>query len=185
MFFFVTSFQIVLTDGSTLSAGFRSVAVEDSTTLLDAAINIIDELSDVYTSDSSDRHSETEKEMVTKTLLKKLFATMSDRSSVNKCFSDKFNVYRKEKLGTDLDLKFLFCNAHFLLGLANSCEQTLKQAQNELGKIGRDACSDGRFSRFKSSSESAGSRFVRTASDVLGPRGDKKKWLSSGVAGLL
>ena len=74
-------------------------------------------------------------------------------------------------------MHFLFCNAHFLLGLSTDCEKALKAFEStlvaELGHgLGRDE--EGKFSRFKSSTESAGARYVRTTCDVLGPRGDEK-----------
>ena len=57
-----------------LSAGFSGVAVEDAATLLDNTIVMLQELADVYDDENS--------EQLQKEYMKKLFATMSDRSSV-------------------------------------------------------------------------------------------------------
>ena len=93
-----------LSSGKTMSLGFSSVAVEDSCTLLDNVISMIDELSSVYEDDPN------EKEAVSRKILHKMFAVMSDRC----------------------------------------------------------------FKHWSSGSESATCRYVRTACDVLGPRGDAK-----------
>ena len=167
--------QITLDSGKTLSTGFSQVAVEDSTTLLDNAIAMMEELSSIY--------DETNQEQVFKDILGKMFAVMSDRSSVNKKMNDKLNEYRQSTLGENTpDLHFLFCNAHFLLGLSNGAEGVLKKQtkilEEQLGHpIGRD--NSDRFKSFKSAGESGPARFVRTACDVLGPRGDEKNGCKS------
>ena len=167
--------QIALDTGRILSAGFSAVAIEDSATLLDNAISMMQELSNVY--------DESESQKVYKQMLSKMFATMADRSIVNKLFNQQLSEHKQEVLGSDVDMHFLFCNAHFLLGLSNECEKALKAFEStlvaELGHgLGRDE--ESKFSRFKSSTESAGARNVRTTCDVLGPRGDEKmavKWI--------
>merc|ERR1712002_1355794 len=103
----------------TLSGGFSNVAVEDSTTLLDNVISMLEELSWLADEDKMDE--------IHKEMLGKMFAVMSDRSSVNKSFNTKLNEYRESLLQEDsVDLQFLYCNAHFLLGLSNICESVLK-----------------------------------------------------------
>jgi aubergine-like protein len=162
--------QVRVEIGKTLSTGFNFVAVENSVTLLDNAIAMMEELCDIF--------DEEHREAKFLEMLNKMLATMSDRSSVNKAFNDKFQEYRKSKLGEGSpDLKFLFCNAHFLLGLSNSCESTLKSFEEEIVKslghgLGRDGT--GRFARFSNDKQSASGRYVRTSCDVLGPRGDQK-----------
>ena len=163
--------QVTLGCGTSLSAGFTHVATEDSQTLLDNAIAMMDELAEVVDPEN--------KETVYKSLLTKMFALMSDRSSVNKSFNEKLSSYRSNIIDNDssADVHFLYCNAHFLLGLSNMAEQVLKKFVNSLeeqlgSRIGRDAHS--KFSRFNSSGESGAARYVRTGCDVLGPRGDEK-----------
>ena len=176
--------QVTLASGNTMSAGFVPVAVEDSATLLDNAIAMMQELCDIY--------NPKEKEQTYKELLNKMFATMSDRASVNKLYNERIAEHRKDVLGTDVDLHFLYCNAHFLLGLANEGEKQLKIIESDLIKnlghgLGRDNFD--KFSRFRSSSVSATTRYVQTACDVLGPRGDEKngcraQWEAFCVEGL-
>jgi hypothetical protein len=162
--------QVTLDSGQTLSGGFSSVAVEDGVTLLDNVILMMEELSDLFGAE--------EKEAVYKEMMRKMFAVMSDRSSVNKAFNNQLEMYRETLLGEEsVGLHFLYCNAHFLLGLANNCEGVLKELEKELVKdighgLGRDA--EAKFGRFSSSGESAAARYIRTACDVLGPRGDQK-----------
>ena len=92
-------------------------------------------------------------------------------------FNEKLSDYRKAELSDDnVNLHFLYCNAHFLLGLSNVAEIMLKKEvksyEDQIGyRIGRDALS--KFTRF-SSGESGPARYIRLACDVLGPRGDAK-----------
>ena len=57
------------------------VAIKNIATLLDIAIPMIQELSNVY--------DESESEKVYKQILSKMFATMADRSNVNKLFNQQ------------------------------------------------------------------------------------------------
>ena len=117
------------------------------------------------------------KETVKKAMLSKLFATMSDRSSVQKLLNEKLAAHCSDVLGTKTDIKLLYCNVHFLLGLSSCSEITLStieqqlQLANELGdKFGRDDV--GKFSHF-TSSQSCCARFIRTACNSFGPRPDE------------
>ena len=63
------------------------------------------------------------------------------------------------------------------MGLSSASEKTLEEIESHLcsesgKKLGRDELP--KFKHWKSGSESAACRFVRTACDVLGPRGDAK-----------
>lgn len=124
------------------------MAVEDSQTLLDCAINMLQELVDLYITAGDDPQA------MFKDMLRKLFATMSDRASVNKKYNSMLNKYRKESLGTDVDLEFLFCYAHFLLGLSLESEKICQKLEKEMdSKIGRETTKQ--FERFKSSESAA------------------------------
>ena len=162
--------QISLPSGATLSLGFVGVDTENSSTLLELTIDLLDELSEIYCLHSE----EEEKETIFKGVLEKVTSVMSDRASVMKSYNEKLLQYKKTELGEDAGIHFLYCNAHFLLGLSKACEAALKTTEREISQtgLGRDALS--RFSHFKSSNENATSRPVRTASDCLGPRGDEK-----------
>ncbi|XP_064622531.1 uncharacterized protein LOC135484780 [Lineus longissimus] len=173
--------QITLESGQTRSVGFTPVAVEDSASLLDNVIAMIDELSELYSDCSKN-----EKDTVFRNFLEKMFAVMSDRCSVNKAFNRQLSEYKTNFLGNEVDTHFLFCNAHFLLGLSTAVEAKLKDIEKDLVAalghgLGRDA--NPKFRTFKNASGSAACRFVRLTCDVLGPRGDEKngcrlKWLS-------
>ena len=75
-----------------------------------------------------------------------------------------------------VDMHYLYCNEHFLLGLSNVAESVLKREvkayEDEVGySIGRDALS--KFRKF-SSGESGPARYVRLACDILGMGEDEK-----------
>ena len=165
--------QVTLDNGKSLSAGFSPVAVEDSSTLLENVISMMDELCYVY--------DEENREAVYKMMIDKMFSTMSDRSSVNKKFNEDLNKHRKDISDSSSELIYLYCNAHFLLGLSHKCESILlefeKKLEAELGRpLGRN--NNAKFKNWHSS-ESHSARYVRTASDVLGPRGDQKNGCQS------
>ena len=61
---------MTLDGGQSLSAGFYPVAVENSSTLLDNVISMLDELSYIYDEENCAD--------ICKTMISKMFATMSD-----------------------------------------------------------------------------------------------------------
>ncbi|XP_064636439.1 uncharacterized protein LOC135493239 isoform X1 [Lineus longissimus] len=165
--------QITLSSGNIMSLGYMMMQTEDASSLLDAAITILKELADIhgFVENAADT------EATFKELVRKLSALMSDRASVNKAYNREFDKKRKEIIGDEsAQLEFIYCNAHFLLGLSSESEKVLKQLQKAIGdgtgKLGRDKLNQ--FKSFSSAGESAVSRFIRTACDVLGPRGDDK-----------
>ena len=69
-------------------------------------------------------YDEENSEDVCKTMISKMFATMSDRSSVNKKFTEELGKHKRDisesdSTGNSSDLICLYCNAHFLLGLSH------------------------------------------------------------------
>ncbi|GFR82131.1 LOW QUALITY PROTEIN: hypothetical protein ElyMa_002357600 [Elysia marginata] len=156
--------QITLDSGRNLSLGFVEVATEDAQTLLEVTTNILQELSQLM--------GEEDQQEVLKTMLKKVCTTMSDRASVMKSFNKKFEDFRKDRLGEEVQTNFLYCNAHYLLGLSGACEDAVKEVEGEMEEpLGRDKSA--MFKNWKAD-ESAAIRFIRTASSCLGPRGDEK-----------
>ena len=141
-----------------------SVATEDTRTLLDLAVDILQELCAIFDEDGELQEN-------FRSMLMKLTSVMSDRCSVMKSFKEQLNDYRKSELGMDGDLEYLYCNAHFLLGLCTNSEKVLAELEKEQGTLGRDLSPI-----FKNwgSSDFCSSRFIRTASDCFGPRGDEK-----------
>ena len=90
--------------------GFTTLCT-DTTTLLDATVCL------------SDLYSAAEREETFHKLMKNLPALMTDRAAVNKSFGHALDAERRQVLQTDDDIKLLYCNAHYLLGLSESCEQ--------------------------------------------------------------
>ncbi|KAL8594767.1 hypothetical protein ACOMHN_047485 [Nucella lapillus] len=173
--------QITLDSGATLYLGLNTVATEDSETLLEVTIQMLQELSDVYAAEETNDR----KEEVFNAFLTKLTSCMSDRAAVMKLFSTKLSDFLQSILGQEVTLHFLKCNAHFLLGLSRSCETSLKTLEEEMTeqlgrKLGRDTHQ--KFQRFRGN-ERATAQVVRLASSLLGPRGDEKngcraEWLA-------
>ena len=161
--------QATMSTGRVMSFGYSMVATEDTETLLDVATRLLMELSDIYTADDGDPDEKY------KELLRKLIGLMSDRASVMKSFNNAMNEKRCEILGLgqdDVQLQYLYCSAHFLLGLSSEAEKALKALQKPLGKLGRDTKAS--FKTFSGAGESVVARLIRTGCDVLGPRGDEK-----------
>ena len=157
--------QQITTSAGPLCCGFTEVATEDSNTRVDITIRLLQEVTELYHQDEKDANF--------KEALHQLSGMMSDRAVVMKLQKKEFNSFRKATLGTDEDLQFLYCNAHFLLGLSSCVEKVFKELQAEWGlqKIGRDAAP--RFATF-SVTEPAAVRCIRMACEVLARRGDEK-----------
>jgi aubergine-like protein len=133
-------------------------------------VNLFQELAYIFADD------ETERDRVFREILGKLSSLMSDRASVMKSFNSALSSKsskRKDILGEDsTQLQHIYCSAHFLLGLGSECEKALKDVQTGIGdgKHGRDQLVQLR--NWSSSGETVVARYIRTACDVLGPRGD-------------
>ena len=140
--------QQVTVEGHSLSTGFSSVSTENTTTLVDITINLVQELSDIYTKE------EAEKTFVE--LFQCLSGLMSDRASVMKSFGRALNQERQEMLQTTEELQILHCNAHFLLDIAAEREKGMAKMEDSVGRYGHDRLPQ--FRSFKISSESATSR---------------------------
>lgn len=105
---------------------------------------------------------------------------MSDRASNMKAFNKAFQDYKQERLGPhdDASTLFLFCNAHFLLGLSTAAEKICKEVEELESEPGTSF--DAPFLFFDQQSSMA---LIRCAADLFGPRGDKKhgsrqQWLA-------
>ena len=82
-------------------------------------------------------HSEDEeKETIFKGVLEKVTSVMSDRASVMKSYNEKLLQYKQTELGEDAGVHFLYCNAHFLLGMSKACEAALKTTKREISQTG-------------------------------------------------
>ena len=101
--------QITTGTGGSLSCGFEEVATEDAKTLVDISVRLLQECAEIF--------DDQERDHFFRVALGNLKGLMSDRASVNKAAKRDLNDLRKATIGTGDDLEFLFCNAHFLLGL--------------------------------------------------------------------
>lgn len=138
--------QQVTTSEGTLSLGFTPVATEDTSTLVDVTIQMLEEISDIYSGEDA--------QQMFVQMLVSLTSIMSDRAAVMKSFARSLQVERRLLLQTDEGLEFLHCNAHYLLGLGVACKNVLTSQEKESGeKLGRDAMP--RFSSYKSTECSA------------------------------
>ena len=164
--------HIVLSGGSIMSLGFSEIATDDAETLLEKTMDLFQELWKIYSDDE-----DVEMDDVFKEVILKMKCLMSDRASVMKLFDKKLAALRNNIVGGDVQTHFLFCNAHFLLGISGSVEAAMKDLEKDIlddgQKLGRDA-DWGTFSNFANAPESSVMRLIRTAAEVFGPRGDEK-----------
>ena len=112
-------------DGQSLFIEYVPVATEDTTTLVDISINLLEELSLLHGEDDS---HETFPQM-----LHQLSGLMSDRCSTVKSFDRAMQKEKKTLPQTEENIQFLHCNAHFLLGLSAECEKILARREKESG----------------------------------------------------
>lgn len=173
--------HITLDDGTMLNLGFSEIASDDAKSMLEHAIEILDEITHVHCSSSyptDDNYQDKVNETLIE-ILKRLKSLMSDRAANMKAFDELFHNYKREILGPDdASTIFLFCNAHFLLGLSAGTEKVLRLIEDELSEPGNSF--GGPFLFFN---EQASLALIRCAADVFGPRGDEKngcrqEWLS-------
>lgn len=167
--------QQVTTSAGSLACGFTPVAVENAATLVETTLNLLQELSEVY--------SDEEREQNFLRILGNLSGVMSDRASVMKKYKEELNDAIKTTLGTQENIQFLYCNAHFLLGLGSTSDKTLKGVQAELKEEGQQG-PEPTFSavfRDRGSSCSLYSYGMRGA----GSQGGRKEWMPGCLFGLL
>lgn len=167
--------HVILDDGSVLSLGFTEIAFDDAKSMLEQAVDILEELSEVHCSTTTldEEEGKSYSEKIDEGLieiLKRIKSLMSDRASNMKAFDRLFYEYKTEKLGPDdASTIFLFCNAHFLLGLSAGTEKVLKGLEEEISEHGTSFGGPPLFFH-----EQATLGLIRCAADILGPRGDEK-----------
>ena len=122
--------QAVTTTTGTYSLGFTSVATEDTTTLVEVTLQMLEELSGL--------HTEHEAQQNFLDMLSRLSAVMTDRASVMKSFTQRLQHEGQVLLQTDEGLDFLQCNAHVLLGRSSEVRQVVleeDEARREPGGL--------------------------------------------------
>ena len=156
--------QITTSEGS-LSCGFKTVAAENASGLVETTLNLLQELFEVYSEEEQQQHF--------RRMLSNLSGVMTNRVSVMKKYKQDLNDAIQTTPGATESIQFLYCNAHFLLGPSSAASSSLLVIQQELGegRIGRDC--DQQFRTF-STPEAAAVHYVRMACEVSGPRGDEK-----------
>ncbi|GFN80980.1 hypothetical protein PoB_000748600 [Plakobranchus ocellatus] len=165
--------HLVLDNRKPLSLGFSSIASDDANSMLEQTKQTFEDIVNCSNFDmNDDSKCETFKECMSK-----MKCLMSDRAANMKLFNKKVHEWRKDILcEEDVETHFLYSNAHFLLGLYAATQKAISMKEElivrEMGSLGRDQ--EAKFKHFNSSSESAGLRAIRTAAEVLGPRGDEK-----------
>ncbi|KAJ8333538.1 hypothetical protein SKAU_G00415460 [Synaphobranchus kaupii] len=157
------------------SVGSPEAAKAEALTLLDVSMLLLQKLSSVYGEKTE------ESKQVSKDLLQKHFLLMLNEDPVMKEFSERVKTFQK----VTSPLHFLDCNAHFLHEISDAVEQQVLSFEREIilstgEKLGRDK--NPKFSSFVNFSESAASRYIQMACDVLSPRGEtkhscRKQWL--------
>ena len=144
--------QVTLEDKTTLSLGFDPVAHETAQTLLDLALSKLLELAQL--------HSPEDAEQQLRNMLSNLVGVMSDRAATMKAFSKRLQDHIQLELDPNVQIDFLNCNAHFLLGLSSAAEKAITEIAKAAGlhhKLGREILPA--FQRFKSP-ESAACRYI-------------------------
>ena len=119
--------HIVLSDKTQLSIGFSEIATDDGKTFLEQTLEMLNELSEIYCNGDDSKH----REEVFQELISKMRYLMSDRAAVNKLFNKKLSEFREDYLGDETPaMQFLYCNAHFLLGVAQATEECVKMREH-------------------------------------------------------
>ncbi|XP_046874488.1 uncharacterized protein LOC124466730 isoform X1 [Hypomesus transpacificus] len=143
----------------------------EALTLLDIAMLSVQKLTSVYggKTDAS--------KQVSLDLLKNQYNLTCKENTAMKQFEDKITEL-KDYHSLISPLHFLHYNAHFLVDLHDAIEKELMSFENRITrstgeKLGRDR--NAKFKRFVSFSESATSRYVHMACDVLSPRAPVKQ----------
>ena len=125
-------FELTLEDKKVLSLGFDPAACENVQTVLDLTVIKLSELALLYLPDNSAQQL--------KNMLRNMVG-MIDRANTMKAFDRQLDSLRTEVANPEIQLEFLYCNAHFLLGLTTAAEKALTGVAKERGlkgKLGRE-----------------------------------------------
>ncbi|KAJ8273007.1 hypothetical protein GJAV_G00096280 [Gymnothorax javanicus] len=158
------------------SGGSPDSVKAEALTLLDVSVLSLQKISSVYGEKTG------ESKQVTKDILQKNLLLMLNEYPPTKEFCEKVKKFQK----VTSPLHFLDCTAHFLHETSEAVELQMLAFEREIvsstgDKLGRDK--NPKFSSFVNFSESAASRYIRMACDVLSPRAEtehscRKEWLN-------
>ncbi|XP_048849540.1 solute carrier family 52, riboflavin transporter, member 2 isoform X2 [Brienomyrus brachyistius] len=140
-------------------------------TLLDLFMLILQKLSSVHGVKAN------EAEQVSKDLLQKHFSLMLQEDNIIREFTEKINKYQADLCSVVPPLRFLDCNARFLLAVGEAVEQQIITFEREIylttgESLGRDK--NPKFVNFVNFSESASTRYIRMVCDFLSPLSETK-----------
>ena len=121
--------HIVLNERKALSLGFSNIASDDANSMLHQTQETLDGIVEAYGCDKGDE----EKTTTFKECISKMDCLMSDRAANMKLFNKKIHEWRKDVLSNDnIETHFLYCNAHFSLGLLSAAEKALNEVEKHL-----------------------------------------------------
>ena len=152
--------------------GFTKVADDKASTLLGTSLDLFDGICDVH----CEAEGDADKTEIFKEAISKMKSLISDRTSNIKLFKKKMLEHKKDLLGEDAAIHFLYCNVHFLI--VKMVEGNVEETSEF--KLGRDG--QAMFKGWEYD-ETSTFRLLITAADVFGPRGDEKsgsreEWLA-------
>lgn len=144
----------------------------DCLSVLDIAVLSLQKLSEMYgvRTDGAD--------LVSMDLLKNQFALMLSVDHDMKSLNEKVLSYNSAKdQPVAPPLNFLHCNTHFILNFTDGVEKQIMSFEREIvnttgDKLGRDK--NPKFKGFLNFDESAVTRYVNMACEVLCPKGERK-----------
>lgn len=153
----------------------------DCLSVLDIAVLSLQKLSEMYGGRTDGAN------LVSMDLLKNQFALMLNVDPDMKSLNDKVLSYNSaENQPIAPPLNFLHCNTHFILHMIDAVEKQMMSFEREIvnttgDKLGRDK--NPKFQGFLNFEESAVTRYVNMACEVLCPKGEgknnyRKHWLA-------
>lgn len=151
--------------------GESSPQKEEAATLLDIAMLSVHKLSHVYNRKNSTINQ------LSMNLLKNQYALTCKEHPAMVEFEEKFDSLG-ENVSLASPMSFLNYNAHFLVGVHNAVEQHIMNFESEIilsagEKLGRDKLP--KFKNFLSLKESATSRYIHMACEILSSSSPDKK----------
>ena len=126
-------FELTLEDKKVLSLGFDPAACENVQTVLDLTVIKLSELALLYSPDNSAQQL--------KNMLRNMVGIMTHRANTMKALDRQLDSLRTAVASPEIQLEFLYCNAHFLFGLTTAAEKALTGVAKERGlegKLGRE-----------------------------------------------
>ncbi|XP_053348198.1 solute carrier family 52, riboflavin transporter, member 2 isoform X1 [Clarias gariepinus] len=153
----------------------------DCLSILDVSVLSLQKLTEMYGGRTDGAN------LVSMDLLKNQYALMLKEDLDMQCLNRKILAYNsKNNQAAVLPLKYLYCNTHFLLNFIDAVEKQVMSFEREIvnttgDKLGRDK--NPKFKGFLNFEESAVTRYINMASEILCPREEnnnnyRRHWLA-------